>query len=463
MKLKWNRLSAKRTSKDMFKWTQRRLMLQYSAVLIAFLALFVATVYGLLYYLLINDQKSELEDFINDEIHALHETAEHGGMEALQRNFSAFMQDASGRLYPVYRSADGSYYFGENVPSLFRKVVEKYAAGMADSDSIVFSRITVQPADQDTQNVRGERMPQGESRLLLGGKPLIIAGDSYGTLYALKEATGEYKLFDRLLLVLAGIGLLFCAAALFLSARMSARAMIPIRKSYQRQLEFVADASHELRTPLSVFQSSLDALEMEEVFDREPFAKKLLGHLKVEVKRMTELTGSLLTLARSDSEEHHLALAKIDIAEEARRMAETFRPLADERNLSLTAKTGPAVWMQADSARIRQLMVILLDNAMKYTPPGGHVTIRVDLEGDKRKLAVLSVDDTGIGIPEEDRERIFERFYRVDKSRARAEDLQGGHGLGLSIAKWIAEAHHGNIRVSPNPGGGSVFTVHLPV
>jgi heavy metal sensor kinase len=225
--------------------------------------------------------------------------------------------------------------------------------------------------------------------------------------------------------------------------------------AFRRQRQFTADASHELRTPLTAIKGQVEvALSKERsgVTYRE-----VLQMVNDEVDRLIRLVGSLLTLARADAGQIPLALERVSLEELVAGAVEQVRPRAAERGLDLQVTSGPAVVLQADEDLLLQLLLNLLDNAVKYTPSGGRVTAGWDTtEGG----AALWVSDTGPGIPSEHLPHVFDRFYRVDKARSRAE---GGVGLGLSICKWIAEAHGGTISATNASGGGTTFTVTLPL
>jgi signal transduction histidine kinase len=239
---------------------------------------------------------------------------------------------------------------------------------------------------------------------------------------------------------------------------MSKRAMIPITTAFTRQREFVADASHELRTPLSVLLSSIDAMEMTlEPEEKEGFVQKLLVNMRQEVKRMTNLVSDLLTLARSDSNTIETRIETFDFRLQADKALESVGPLAASKQISLHLNAPETLMATGDPERLSQLLYILLDNAIKYTPNDGEVRLSLAKEGQQ---LCMKVQDNGIGISKEDQAHIFERFYRADKSRSRQ---MGGHGLGLSIAKWIVDTHHGTIHLTSELGKGSTFAIRIPM
>ena len=224
--------------------------------------------------------------------------------------------------------------------------------------------------------------------------------------------------------------------------------------AFRRQRQFTADASHELRTPLTVVKGQIDVSLQKE---REPEAyRQVLRAVNEEVDRLIRLAGSLLTLTRADAGQIPLTLEDVDIGEVVTGAAEQMRSTASDRGTGLHVDPGPPTTLQADEDLLLQLMLNLLDNAIKYTPSGGQVTAGWRMNGDQVELRV---QDTGIGISYEHLPYLFDRFYRVDRGRSRAE---GGVGLGLAISRWIAQAHGGSIRAESVPGKGSTFTVLLP-
>jgi heavy metal sensor kinase len=214
--------------------------------------------------------------------------------------------------------------------------------------------------------------------------------------------------------------------------------------------QFVADASHELRTPLTVMRGELESLAQEARLARD--TREALGSVLEEVERLAEIVESLFSLSRLDAGEA-AAWQRFDLAELAATTAEQMSLLATDKNIRVDCDATPGVTVRGDRARLKQVIVNLLDNAIKYTPGGGRVTLQVRREG---AHAVLDVTDTGVGIPAEALPHVFRRFYRVDGSRSRE---QGGAGLGLAIVKSICTAHGAEVEVLSTPGQGSTFRV----
>lgn len=224
--------------------------------------------------------------------------------------------------------------------------------------------------------------------------------------------------------------------------------------AFRQQVRFTADASHELRTPLAVMHS---ATQLALSRDRSPEEyKKTLNTLYRASVRMKDLVDSLLLLAGADAGQLAMTYQPIDLAEIARDTADLLMPLAVEKNVSIDVTATPAK-VSADAMRLGQVVTNLISNAIRYNRPGGNVRVSVSVEGSS---AVLRVADTGIGIPPEHRPHVFERFYRVDPARTRAE---GGSGLGLAIGRSIVAAHGGTISFENPDAGGTIFIVRLPI
>lgn len=225
--------------------------------------------------------------------------------------------------------------------------------------------------------------------------------------------------------------------------------------AFQYSRRFVADASHELRTPLTVLQGELEGLAQEPQLT--PEWRERLGSALEEVGRLTNIVEGLFAISRLDAGEAATEWVAFDLAQLATATTDQMGLLAEDKKIQLTCSGTAGVWVEGDRARLKQVVVNLLDNAIKYTPDRGTVDLTVKAEDAK---AVLEVKDNGIGIPPDALPRVFERFFRVDKARSRE---QGGAGLGLSIVKSICAAHQGRVEATSTPGRGSRFRVELPL
>jgi len=279
--------------------------------------------------------------------------------------------------------------------------------------------------------------------------------DRHGATYVIQviaDRTADARALQYLLIVLivggvGAVGLSVAGGAFY-----ARRALVPIRDSLRRQREFAADASHELRTPLAVVRGSVEHL-LHHPTSTIADQRETLDDIKAEADHLTELVDALLLLARADSGAIELDRQPLDLADVTTAALEPLTALAASNGvrLSLDARPTPAV---GDGLRLRQLVTILVDNAIQHSPPTGTVSVRTEPAGDR---AVVSVSDEGPGIRPEDLPRVFERFWRA------ADAPSGGAGLGLSIARWIVERHGGTIEATSPAGSGARFEVSLPV
>jgi heavy metal sensor kinase len=228
-----------------------------------------------------------------------------------------------------------------------------------------------------------------------------------------------------------------------------------IESSFARVRQFTADASHELRTPISLIRTEAE-LSLRRVSRSEEEYRSALTHIHTESVRTSQLLESLLTLARADSGSEDLILRPLVVTDLVAEIAHVSESLFELAKLRFDVKLpSDKVMVRADETTLRRMIFILLDNARKYTPAGGSVMLHLKLES---KSVMISVEDNGIGIEPEHLPRIFDRFYRVEKARSRS---QGGVGLGLALADWIAKQHHTQITVRSLPGEGSCFAFVL--
>lgn len=270
------------------------------------------------------------------------------------------------------------------------------------------------------------------------------------------DFTAERKILISLVLILITVWIAALAAAFLISLRNANSSIKPVEESYNRQKQFVADASHELRTPLAVINTNVDVLlshKESTIGDEE----KWLGYIKSEAQRMSKLTNDLLCLTRLDHANKGENTESASFSDACDNVLLTMEAVIFEKNIGLDYDIEPDIIVDAADVQLKQLVMILLDNAVKYTPEKGNIKMTLKRSHGN---AVLKVSNTGEGISEEDRKQIFERFYRADKSRARES---GGYGLGLAIAKAICESGGGTISVASEEGKYAEFTVKFPI
>jgi heavy metal sensor kinase len=227
-----------------------------------------------------------------------------------------------------------------------------------------------------------------------------------------------------------------------------------LESSFKRMAEFTADASHELKTPICAMRGEAEVLLSKERRNEE--YQEALAHLIEQFDRMNQMLNDLILLSKSDSSQIQLRMDPLRLDFLVSGITSLFNVLAEQKKIDFVVGPLAEVAVRGDEGRLQQLFGNLIDNAIKYTQEG---SIQVTLEKDE-ETAIIRIKDTGIGIPKEEQEKIFKRFYRVDKSRSKET---GGVGLGLSIAEWIAHGHHGRIEVESELNHGSTFTVYLPL
>ncbi len=228
-----------------------------------------------------------------------------------------------------------------------------------------------------------------------------------------------------------------------------------LEKAFKRQKEFTSDASHELRAPLAIIQAE-STLALQK--DRDAISyRQSLETVSQEVDHMAKIIEQLLELARSDAGKEQLTFEEINLAELLHDLASDINVLCQDKGLSLEINAGKKVSVQGDKVNLRRLFLNVMDNAIRYTPHGGTISISLSQQG---QIALVTITDTGVGISLEHIPHIFDRFYRVDKARSCTE---GGSGLGLAICKQIVEAHGGGISVESRAGKGSAFSIRLPL
>ena len=228
-----------------------------------------------------------------------------------------------------------------------------------------------------------------------------------------------------------------------------------LEDAIQSSKRFVADASHELRTPLTVLRGELESLAQDAQLKAD--TRESLGSMLEEVDRLSEIVESLLALSKLDAGEASAESVRFDLAELVATTAEQMSLLAEDKSIKVECDAASDVIVEGDRSRMKQVVVNLLDNAIKYTPHGGNVQLKIARDGDH---AILEIADNGVGIPTEALPHMFKRFFRVDDSRSRE---QGGAGLGLSIVKSICAAQGAAVKVTSIPGKGSCFQVRQPL
>jgi signal transduction histidine kinase len=273
-----------------------------------------------------------------------------------------------------------------------------------------------------------------------------------GYVIAYVDMSTQKQVLDRLILTFIAVSVGMFILIFFISSFLTERSIKPIKESYYKQKQFISDASHELKTPLAVIHTNVDVL----LTNTDEQNKKWLEYIKSEVERMGHLTNDLLYLTQMDgAEDHQMMKTTFNISERLEHILLGLEVVAFEKNISLIYDIAPDIEMHGNAEQVSQVMMILLDNAIKYTQTGGDISI---LLSKSTHHINLSVTNSGDGISEEDLPYVFDRFYRADKVRSRES---GSYGLGLSIAKTIVEQHNGKITCESKVGDQTNFTVRF--
>lgn len=312
--------------------------------------------------------------------------------------------------------------------------------GLPDADGVA-------AALAGERDIRDATINDTPARLL--SEPVVVDGAPY-VVQIVQDRSAEVRTLTTLVVVLVVGGLVVLAAATAVGFVYAGRALVPIRESLRRQREFAADASHELRTPLAVVRGSVEDLRrnasspVSEVGDA-------LDDIESEVAHLTGLVDDLLLLARTDSGAVELRRDPVELAEVAGEAVQAMRGNATDRGVTLDLDAAP-ISVTGDAQRLRQLVTILVDNALRHTPSGGHVRVAI-----AASPSTLVVEDDGPGIRDADLPHVFDRFWRSEVAPS------GGTGLGLAIARWIAEHHGGQITAANRSDArGARFVVSLP-
>ena len=278
----------------------------------------------------------------------------------------------------------------------------------------------------------------------------------YGYIIVFLDKSQGNGILNHLLVTLLIIGTISLGLMFLISFFLANKALVPIKIAWDKQKNFIADASHELKTPLTIINTNLEII-IDNKGDTVESQSKWLETAQWEIHRMAKLLEDLLLIASSDFDGSSIFKAVFNISYALNQAILPFESLAYGKGITVKTEIQPEIEFCGDEGKIKQLIAILIDNAIKYTPEGGNVTLKLN---SKDSTIEISVIDTGKGITKEHLNKVFERFYRVEKSRSRN---LGGSGLGLSIAECIVKDHNGNISASSSFGKGAMFKVTLPI
>ena len=423
---------------NVFQQSRRQLTLYYSLIMAAFLVVLIFFVHQSMEWSMESEQARELV-----------ETAGRiaGGQEYLLQH-PELLEDAedwrmgeSDRLFFYVFDTEGE-------PVNFSRASTQLEPFVMD----IISAWDKEPGEVVVVSDQGKRR---HVRVMMTAQPMMEDGEQVAVVYVGKDVTAMYNGLQKATYSLAALAVLALAVAAGVGHFLAGKAIVPLIEAYEKQRQFAADASHELRTPLSVVMASADLLENDPSIT-SPFLKQVIADVRDEVKKMTKLVSDLLFVARSDNQALKVKRSKVDLAAFADQTIRLMQPLADKKKISLLREGEESLTAKLDEQKMKQLLLILVDNAVKYTLESGKVTVRI-LAPAAGKIRI-EVEDTGIGISKEDKEKIFDRFFRVDKARSRE---MGGNGLGLAIAQEIVSLHGGKINVESELGKGTKFIVTL--
>lgn len=396
----------------MFSKARVRLTAWYAGVLAAFLVLLGTAVYLV-------------------ERHQLFSNVNHGLQVQAGRVVAAYTNQGFGAIIALSDAAPSAYQVSltDATGPSSQKAINQPSARAA----------LIEGTDMRTVSAQGGPLRVLSERI----QPTLV-------LQVARSLEPEEEALDHLLYVLLLGGGAAIVVATIGGWFLAGKALTPVQEAFERQNAFVADASHELRTPLAVIRANAEFLQ-----EREP-ASEEASEIVSETDRLASLVDSLLAVARGDTN-GAVAYDELDLGAVVEGSAASMRSLATERGIALDVSAAPELRIRGSREQLRQLVVILVDNALRYTGAGGQVEVNV---ARRDGSAVVAVTDTGIGIPPAALGQVFERFYRADEARTRDS---GGAGLGLAIARKLVDEHGGRIAAESTPGEGSTFTVTLPL
>ena len=294
-------------------------------------------------------------------------------------------------------------------------------------------------------------MKSKSERGFIGSFRFLKTSDETGTRILFLDCGRKLESFMSFLWISVIVGFGGCVVVFLAFVFTAGKIVAPIAESYEKQKRFISDAGHEIKTPLTIINANVDLLEI----DGE---KEELSEIRTQTKRLTELTNNLILLSKMEESEHTLKMIEFPLSDLVNETANSFRAIAVSRDIDFTSNIEAGITAKGSPDAIRQLMTILLDNAIKYSASGGKVTLEMKTH---KKTAVISVCNlTDENLTEKDIEHLFDRFYRADASR---NSETGGHGIGLSIAKAITEAHGGKINAAMKEGNVFGVTIVLPI
>ena len=422
---------------EMFGRSRRQLAFAYALIMCVFMAILIFVVHMAMNWSMFSEQAQELSDAATGVAEAQIFYLQNPDAAVDENRYYKSVND---RLFFYIFNADGQLVRFERAS--FR--LEQFVLDVIENRDIAEGEVEVFQHSNETGQL---------STVMMTAKK-IVTDDAIQTLYVGKDVTALYSGLRKATYAQVVLGFISVLIGSAIGYYMAGRALVPLKEAYDKQKQFAADASHELRTPLAVVMASADLL-LADPSIQNPFLRQVIEDLKSEVKKMTNLVSDLLMVARSDNNALKVNIKRLELMEVLEQVIRMMTPIAEKKNILLVGDNLQRVYVKGDEDRLKQLVIILTDNAIKYTPEGGSVAVGLI----EKERVGITVTDNGIGISKENLEKIFERFYRVDKARSRE---MGGNGLGLSIAKELVRMNGGEIGVESVEGEGTRFTVWLP-
>lgn len=419
-----------------FEKLRRQMTCVYAAIFGVLILLIVAAAYTFIWWEILAHEKDNLIAQIYHEGEEWVETREAPCSEAAIR---------SGKMFAYFVDADGA-------------TVILNQLGNGEAGQALLRHKGDWPKQLDSSRLLRLHGTSGERYRYLAAVAPVLDGDKrVGTLYMFKNMEFYYEAAYKTLFWLLCMALVLYMAACYFGYWLAGRNIRPISEMYARQKQFTADASHEMRTPLAVMKLAVQGLREDEDSRLSEFAKESVEMLESEADRLSRLTENLMTLARSDEDNLPAYTEQVDMTALCHKVAAQLALLAEQKQIVLKQELQADLSVQGDELALSRLLIILLDNALKYSAAKTTVTLR---GARVKEHLVIEVRDEGCGISDEDKTRVFDRFYRVDKARSRSH---GGLGLGLSLAWAIVHQHGGSIEAFDNQPQGTVMYVQLPL
>jgi two-component system sensor histidine kinase CiaH len=446
-----------KNDKKKVRHQEKRIILTHFLTFVLLFMILGIFIIGLINMFFFRGVNRELREFKNAVIENIEEYEIEG------RNFVSISPRINARVFVILYQEDGKVYaFDRNILNfVISDLKEEYSGGFHNNPNIEEEEILAALNHEIFKyrshfEVNHERINDKEVYHFQTLSFPLTNNDAPNvkSCKLILMINGEIESRNLVLKVYILSSLLMFIFAFIASLYLSRMALKPVRSALDKQLVFVSDASHELRTPLAIVRNRLENILAKSNRTVYEVSDDIAISLK-EITRLSKLTNDLLTLAHSDNEALKLKTEEFDLMELAKDVVIPFSEMAEIQNKNFVI-TGEKAIMTADKEKISQLLIILLDNALKYTVEKEEVRILIKQTGND---IYLSVTDTGVGIDDEMKPYVFERFYRADKARSRET---GGNGLGLSIAKTIVKLHRGQISLNDNTPKGTKITIVFP-